>query len=556
MVKKLLEILLWRDHSDAVNVFEENGYYYSATMYIKRGICKQEQRAADEVLDLLLDLNVEDRFYAKERMAQPHDAVGMPEHIANQDRRNWIRSSRLEQEEEEHQRKIRYETEIMERRDQSTTKSHLLSMEHRERDAYQTKYLKDDEQWQKMQFRSMDHSQTTRYQDQFQLHHSDDKIVTHQLTSGLNIQTRGAQLLYDRDQNQQKLMYLAGEQHIRYSGAEDQQQLRLGGMKSENNVKREQEMNDLLFKQARSQQERSDMDYRLQNLTDVNANKVLTQRQLEDVSEDSRRAQIQHQEASDAEKLRTEGAMNQYRRQNNEETLRKQEVLSLLERETMYDKFNMTDQDRQNQLRSNIDLDRQKLDTTYQQGQVQNDTLRDKFFLTDMDRDNQLRSNMDLDRQRLSTLQQQGEVQNITLRDKNQIVQEEQFNEQHHTRRMGQIRIGNEQGMGEVKYYNEQQMGNVRVQNEQNLGNTKVNNEYNMGNTKVNNEYNMGRAKVYNSAQMGQQAVQNENSLGNAKQRTQAKVGAQQVANANAVGNAQSRAAYNKGVASRMGRGK
>ena len=525
-------------------------------MYIKKGICKQEQRAADEVLDLLVDLNVEDRFYAKERMAQPHDAVGMPEHIAAQDRRNWLRSSRLEQEEEEHQRKIRYETEIMDRRDHSTTKSHLLSMEHRERDAYQAKYLKDDEQWQKIQFRSMDHAQTTRYQDQLQLHHSDDRIVTHQLTSGLNVQTRSAQLTYDRDQSQQKLIYLSGEQQIKFSGAEGQQQLRLGGMRSENDIKREQEMNDLLFRQARSQQERSDMDYRLQNVTDVNANKVFTQRQLEDVSEDSRRAQNRHQEASDAGRLRTEGAMNQYRRQNNDETIRKQETLSALERETLYDKFNMTDQDRQNKLRSNVDLDRQKLDTVYQQGQIQNDTLRDKFYLTDMDRDNQLRSNMNLDRQKLSTLQQQGDIQNTTLRDKTSIVQEGQYNEEDHTRRMGQIRIGNEEDMGEVKYYNEQQMGQVKAQNEHTMGNVRVQNEQNLGNTKVNNEYNMGKAKVHNSAQMGQQAVRNEDALGNAKQRTQAKVGAQQVSNANALGNAQARAAYSRGVAGRRGRGR
>lgn len=119
VVIALIEVSLWRDLNDSQNVYEEGDYFYSPTMYIKKGVAKQPEVTAKEILEKLHDFSANDRYYAKERMQQPRDAVGMPQRILDLDHKKWIRCSILE-EEEDFKRKLK-------RADQETANRQLLS---------------------------------------------------------------------------------------------------------------------------------------------------------------------------------------------------------------------------------------------------------------------------------------------------------------------------------------------------------------------------------------------------------------------------------------------
>jgi hypothetical protein len=51
VVARLIEVCLWKDLNDPSNVFEQGDYFYSATMYIKKGISRQPENVALEILE-------------------------------------------------------------------------------------------------------------------------------------------------------------------------------------------------------------------------------------------------------------------------------------------------------------------------------------------------------------------------------------------------------------------------------------------------------------------------------------------------------------------------
>ena len=492
VVSKVIEVCMWRDLNDPLNVFEHDNHSYSATMYIKKGISYQPEKIALEVLDVLQDASTEDKYYAKERMQQPKDAVGMPQRIADLDHKKWIRSSRLEEEQEDHQQRLRREMEEMNQRNQLNSSRHLLTMEQREDLAQQTIHHNSDVHWQGMQFRSLQQDQTLRYKDQQLSYQMDDVAATHRLKQGLDQQVRNAQLQHDTRATQQKLGFLGEEQGLRFDGAQAQQQLKLGGITAENMLKSEQETRDLSFKSARSMIDRGDMDYKLQHITGVNADKVFTNDRLEDIARDSqqrkndldehgRQAQLGYQEASDDQKLRTEGSMNRHRQENNDNTMRTRLELSQIEGEAMQKKHTMLENDRHKQIRFNATTDRQRLDTLRSRGSIQNNTIQEK-----------------------------GQIENGTLRDKNQLVQDNRNNELYHTADMGYQRIQNERGFGQQRIENEAGIGNQRIQNEAGMGQQRIQNEAGMGQQRMQNEYGLGNARLTNERNLGQQRLANQ----------------------------------------------
>ncbi|RMZ89826.1 hypothetical protein DV736_g2952, partial [Chaetothyriales sp. CBS 134916] len=471
VVTKLIEVCLWQPEilNDHANVLEKDNYSYSATTYIKKGLCMRPESIALEVLEVLQDGGVQDRYYAKERMKQPNDAVGMPQRIADLDHKKWIRSNRLEEEQEDHERRLRREMEEMTQRDQLVTKRHLLTMEQREDLALQTVSHNSDAHWQGMRFRSLENDQSLRYKDQHATQRLDELAATHRLKDNLDRQVRETQLLHDSRASKQKLDYLDQEQDLKFDGTRAQQSLRLEGISAENVLKNEQQTNDLWFKVARGMTDRADMDYKLQHTLDMSSDRIQTSKRMEDIARDSqqrknlleeenRLKQLNYQGLNDDQKLNTERALNILRRENNDETLR-----------TISDKNSIAEIDRQNQLRSSAASDYQKLSTLTSQGEIQNSSLRQK-----------------------------GQIENNSLRDKNYLLQQNRNNELHNLASMGQQRVKNEQDMGEQRIENERGMGVQRIENEWGMGQQRVENTRLMGNQQVLNERNLGDARDFN----------------------------------------------------------
>jgi len=509
VVQKLIEKSLWQDLNDEKNVVEVDSHFYSPTMYIKKGLIAQTEVKAKQVLIVLQDASAEDRFYAKERMQQPADAVGMPQRIADMDRKKWIRTSKMEEEQEDHRRKLRREQEEMEERDKWTTQRHILEMEHREEVASQTTDITGMSRMQQLQFRSREHALTSRYKDDLLDHRLDEVAGSHRLKFLVDEQTRGQQLQHDSIATQQRLGYLDQEQDIKLGGSQAQQNLRLDGMHRENSLKGEAMGQDLWFKEQRSGVDRADMDYRLQHTVDMSADRLSTQERAEEIAkiahqrknyydQESQQAQLGFQSASDQRKLMTEDTMNRYRRSNNDDTIRTRETLGQIDTRTLQDKHQLTEQDRQNQARFNVTTDNQKMGTLRETGRINNDTLFHK-----------------------------GRIENDSLRAKNDLMHQNRNNELQHTADMGVQKTENERNLGAQKYSNERDMGEIRVTNEKN-----------MGEMKVTNETNLGKAKAQTERLVGDEKVTTENEMGQARAQSERMVGGQKVANENMVGQA------------------
>lgn len=477
VITKLIEVCLWRPEvlNDHANVFEKDNYSYSATMYIKKGLCTRPESVALDVLDVLQDASVQDRYYAKERMQQPSDAVGMPQRIADLDHKKWIRSNRLEEEQEDHERRLRREMQEMSQRDQLVAKRHLLTMEQREDLALQAINHNADTHWQGMRFRSIENDQSLHYKDQHITQRLDELAATHRLKYNLDHQIREAQLLHHSRTSEQKLGYLDQEQDLKFDGARAQQILRLDGISAENVLKNEQQTDDLRFREARGAVDRADMDYKLHHAVDMNSERVQTLQRVEDIARDSqqrmnlleeekRLAQLNYQELSDDQKINTERGMNMLRRENNDETLR-----------TISDKNFLAEADRQNQLRFSAASDHQKLNTLMSQGRIQNDTLHQK-----------------------------GQIENSSLRDKNFLLQQNRDNEFYHLASMGQQRVENERDLGYQRVENERGMGQQRIENERGMGQLRIENVRLMGEQKVLNERSLGDVRDFNQQRSNQ----------------------------------------------------
>lgn len=488
VVTKLIEICLWKSEvlNDHANVFEEEQHCYSATMYIKKGLCMLPESVALEVLQVLEDASVQDRFYANERLQQPNDAIGMPQRIADLDRKRWIRSSRLEEEQEDHQRRLRREMEEMNQRDQLSAKRHLLKMEQNEDLALQTSNHYADSHWQGMRFRSLEHDQSLRYQEQQTTQRQAEMAAMQSLKLTFDERGREAQFRHDSRTGVQKLDYLDQEQDLKFSGARAQQVLRLDGISAENSLKNQQQTDNLQFQEARGALDRADMDYKLQHAMNLSSDRVRSSQRMEEIARDSqqrknllddqnRQKQLDYQVMSDNRKLDVERDMNMLRRENNDETLR-----------TLSEKNTLADSDRLNQLRFSAASDNQKLRTLTAQGRIQNTTLRDKV-----------------------------QIENDGLRDKHALLQQNRDGELDHLvntgwqrlvneRSLGQQRIVNEEGMGRQRIANEAGMGQQRVANERSLGQTRVEMARRMGEQVVINERNIGDARDFNQQRSNQ----------------------------------------------------
>jgi len=80
-------------------------------MYVSKGFLPLSQPDSERLLQLLRDHETADIYYAKEGQEQPPDAVGMPEKIAEFERKKKAREDKLRQQDEDHQRALMREAE-------------------------------------------------------------------------------------------------------------------------------------------------------------------------------------------------------------------------------------------------------------------------------------------------------------------------------------------------------------------------------------------------------------------------------------------------------------
>ncbi|KAL4770506.1 hypothetical protein BDW60DRAFT_192108 [Aspergillus nidulans var. acristatus] len=105
VTQAVLDVFMSDYINDDFNLFEDGRYRYSPLAYVSRGLNKApaEQRAG--LVDLLLEFSCLDRFWAVEG-AQPADMVGAPEEIMRAIRSQRQRQLTIQEEQEDHQRRL------------------------------------------------------------------------------------------------------------------------------------------------------------------------------------------------------------------------------------------------------------------------------------------------------------------------------------------------------------------------------------------------------------------------------------------------------------------
>lgn len=134
IVEKLLERIYWEFVNDPQNLYIDEDIFYSPTMYITKGFLPLDQADATRLVELLRTHNAADVYYAKEGQDQPPDAVGMPEKIAEAERKKRAREEKLRQQDEDHMRALAREAEAAGlkaniKQDEHTRKLDALSAE-------------------------------------------------------------------------------------------------------------------------------------------------------------------------------------------------------------------------------------------------------------------------------------------------------------------------------------------------------------------------------------------------------------------------------------------
>jgi hypothetical protein len=298
VVTALIEACLWKDLNDPQNIYEQGDYFYSPTMYIKKGIINQHEAISKALLEKLQDFGASDRYYAKERMQQPLDATGMPQRILDFDHKKWIRSSRREEEDEDHARKLRRQEEEMENRRILSQRQHLLVLEQRETLGKQQSSHTLDKHLLSMKLRDREHALEITHQEETCDHHLGEIASSNQVKMnieasrhatqfGIQKQSWEAQLQHESQRQEQKIGYLGKELGARYFGLEAQQieqNLRLEGMSSEIKLRQLQQLDELNFQQSRSGIENADLDHKLQHANQLNLGRVQMNRDLGEIA--------------------------------------------------------------------------------------------------------------------------------------------------------------------------------------------------------------------------------------------------------------------------------
>lgn len=135
----LIERCLWRVLNHEKNVFvtlnPQTGtrHHYSATMYLQK-LYTGKTESVRQLLALLYDKGCEDRFFIAEfghdevSKLQPPGAVGVPDKMADEDKRRRAEAEKQRIREQEHQQKLRREEELALQKDALEQRRHTQQL--------------------------------------------------------------------------------------------------------------------------------------------------------------------------------------------------------------------------------------------------------------------------------------------------------------------------------------------------------------------------------------------------------------------------------------------
>lgn len=517
VVTALIAALLWKDLNDQQNVYEEGDHFYSPTMYVKKGITRQPEAVAIDLLERLVDLGATDRYYAKERMKQPIDAVGMPQRILDLDHKNWIRSSRLEQEEEDFARKLRRQEEEVANRQLLSQRQHLMIMEQRENLGQQQSAHVLDSHLLNMKLKNREHTLGLSHQDEAYDHRLAEMAATNQMRlnieaaqfetkSGMQEKSRDAELRHYTQTQDKKLTYLGEEQTMKYNMTEAQQQLRLGGIEKELGYKRELQHDELQYREKMSDVERDNLEQKLDFANKMNTGRIDVSRELGNidnsnrqgkfqVENQTRQAQLQYQRESDRERIYTGDAMNQQAFARSQNAINTQRAQGKIELDTRAGLSEIETQDRGH-----------RLATEHRLGQIQNETLADRYQLQQADRNNLL-----------DTEQRMGAIQNHNLQKK--VITELDLLQATNREKIGYQRATDQQRLGFQRTYDTQKLqtidqeGNIQNRNLANKQNLQLQYQNQSGRMKLGHQHQSQNMNLSYQARSGQLEVGKQKAL-------------------------------------------
>ncbi|PGH28113.1 hypothetical protein AJ80_00002 [Polytolypa hystricis UAMH7299] len=128
ITKALLASGMWRLINEEFNHYTYDGFVFSPTMYVAKGLAKSPKEHAPEVLHILKANSCKDVFYKLEG-PQPPDIVGAPPHIISEEKRRKTREQRIREQEEEHQHSLRREREVADQQDHLCKRTHALRLD-------------------------------------------------------------------------------------------------------------------------------------------------------------------------------------------------------------------------------------------------------------------------------------------------------------------------------------------------------------------------------------------------------------------------------------------
>lgn len=238
VLDKLVEKIMWKYINDENNIYEEGDYFYSPTMYIMKVVLRGPHNQGHQLLQLLNNYGAVHRYYAKERLQQPADAQGLPASTIEFERKRQIREERLNQQIEDHQRRLKRVAEEAQQQAFIAEQAAIQRYRHREMDHTQAFEYRQQTHDQIFQHHQENHAQSLSLkqeqlrQKQIEVQESsqlkrDQLWKDEQQKAYIQQNQREKQLHFKRIEHQQKLGRLSQEQRMKLQHATNVDQRKL-----------------------------------------------------------------------------------------------------------------------------------------------------------------------------------------------------------------------------------------------------------------------------------------------------------------------------------------
>ena len=212
----LLERFMYKYVNHEANIYNEDDLFYSPTMYLQKEHVWVSEDLRRSLIRLLKSHGAEDRYYASEGLRQPHDAVGMPFHILNSERRRREHEEDMQRGLEEHEASLRRQLEQAQQRFDLQEVHQQQHLRHRSEEAQQHYYLQEIEQEQYLRHQEerfeLQHYHTISMADtQAQIQYQQDYQSIQARLQELEVERESEQLEIEQDEERLELQWQANE---------------------------------------------------------------------------------------------------------------------------------------------------------------------------------------------------------------------------------------------------------------------------------------------------------------------------------------------------------